>query len=81
MIVCNTIDFSLPSTLPKWSQHILINVSIHNIYFNCFTTIPDPCNISLGMLPCFDGQTCYMQEQGCDGERHCVDGADEMGCE
>lgn len=38
------------------------------------------CNASLGLLPCFDGITCYQERQKCDGicqcPRDCVDESD-----
>lgn len=37
------------------------------------------CNYTLGYLSCFDN-SCYMEDQRCDGAKQCKDGADEMGC-
>lgn len=41
----------------------------------------DPCNETLGEHPCMDGGRCYHWTQRCDGQVHCEDGQDEMGCE
>ncbi|XP_062925176.1 low-density lipoprotein receptor-related protein 8-like [Mobula hypostoma] len=31
--------------------------------------------------PCLDGFDCILNEQVCDGEKHCTDGSDEMECD